>query len=91
VVAVELRVRDLARDVPTLRAPLVMSAGWLSRELAQFAGPDRSGAVRRDMSTSRSSTRRRTATCVHVAGGLRLCESAGDTGQGGHRAEEARA
>ncbi|WP_433293940.1 IclR family transcriptional regulator [Pseudonocardia sp. CA-142604] len=35
VVAVELRVRDLARDVPTLRAPLVMSAGWLSRELAQ--------------------------------------------------------
>jgi DNA-binding IclR family transcriptional regulator len=88
VVAVELRVRDLARDVPTLRAALVMSAGWLSRELAQCV---RSTAVRRDMDTPRSSRRRRTATCVHVACGLRLCESAGGSGQGGHRAEEARA
>ena len=43
--AVELRVRDLARDLPTVRAPLVVAAGWLSRELAEHGasygvGPD---------------------------------------------------
>jgi IclR family acetate operon transcriptional repressor len=39
VVAIELRVQDLARDVPALRAPLVVAAGWLSRELAQLVRP----------------------------------------------------
>lgn len=39
VVAVELRVRDLVRDVPALRAPLVVAAGWLSRELTQLVRP----------------------------------------------------
>jgi DNA-binding IclR family transcriptional regulator len=32
--AIELRVRDLARDVPALRAPLAVAARCLSRELA---------------------------------------------------------
>lgn len=33
--AIELRVRDLAQDVPALKAPLAVAAGGLSRELAQ--------------------------------------------------------
>ena len=32
--AIELRVRDLAQDVPALRAPLAVAARCLSRELA---------------------------------------------------------
>ena len=39
VVAVELRVRDLVRDVPALRGPLIVAAGWLSRELTQLVRP----------------------------------------------------
>jgi DNA-binding IclR family transcriptional regulator len=35
VAAIELRVRDLAQDVPSVKAPLSVAAGWLSRELTR--------------------------------------------------------
>jgi DNA-binding IclR family transcriptional regulator len=38
VAAVEIAVRNLARDVPALRAPLAVAAAWLSRELAGQVG-----------------------------------------------------
>jgi DNA-binding IclR family transcriptional regulator len=44
VAAVEIGVRDLARDVPAVRAPLAVAAAWLSRELAGQVGGVADGA-----------------------------------------------
>ncbi|HXV92696.1 MAG TPA: IclR family transcriptional regulator C-terminal domain-containing protein [Pseudonocardia sp.] len=41
VAAVEIAVRDLAKDVPAIRAPLAVAAGWLSSELASPVGGPR--------------------------------------------------
>ena len=37
--AIELGVRDVAEDLPLVRAPLVLAAGWLSRELGHLGWP----------------------------------------------------
>jgi hypothetical protein len=42
VAGIELRVRNLAQDVPVVKAPLTVAASWLSRELST-AGAGASG------------------------------------------------
>ena len=37
VAAIEVRIRDVAEDLPSVRAPLMVAAAWLSRELTLLA------------------------------------------------------